>query len=1037
MCWAFYISSVNRFRVHQGKALTTPARPSTEDTPTSPLATTFNTELSAAAYGRRSKRVAETESARSCPRALFPSYTYLYYPQTSRLQHLSSNPIPSITTASSHTAPVMSCCGHESDAAPTGYHGSHAHAPQDSSPSDVCCSASHKHGEEKDSIVHSHAARDDCERGAGSFDRVTLIVKGLKCGCCESGLSKAFHHIPAIKNHQVNIVMARVEFDLNTSELSIPEAIARLQKDTGYSFELLDHPEGQVLELLVRDPSDICRTPKPSGVTLLETKNKQVWNPVRLFSGRNTPLPSEPPSLVESTRTSQQFFPPEEKKAPSSMFLQIVRVHYDARQIGARTVYEYYQQHAPSQDVKLAPVGPHPSMSVGSLQTKRASFLFLITLLFTLPILVFAWGDFTKDRLVYAHVSLALATVVQAIATKEFVPGALQSLIHSGVFEMDFLISMSTTTAYIFSLVSYVFLVKHKPLETGSFFETSTLLVTLILLGRAVNEFARFRAAKSVSIRSLQANHALLVPLGGRIGPPSATRKIDARLLQYGDHFQVPPHTRIVTDGDVVYGGSEVDESMITGEPLPVAKGLGHKVHAGTMNGAGQLVVRVTRLPHENSISRIAAMVENAELSKPKVQALADKIAGWFVPAIAVIGLMVFLIWLFVDRYSNGRGWGSAVVRALTYAIATLIVSCPCAIGLAVPMVILIAGGSSARFGIIFRDPQKLEVARNTTDIVFDKTGTLTKAELEVIEGQFHGGHTERTKGMILGLLENDKHPVAMAVLQWLKKEEEGSADGTEPVTEVRMIDIQSVPGSGVKGISEDDKLEVYAGNPQWVGVEVLETQHTVLCVTVSGALAATFRLVDRPRQGAFHVIKMIKERGIRVHMISGDGEGAVDQIAHLLEIPKIQTRWRYKPEDKQRYIHELQKEGKTVCFCGDGTNDSAALKQADVGVHMNSGSDAAKSASDVVLMKTYLHNILILLDISRAAYRRIIANFSWSAIYNVLAITMASGAFIKVRIEPAYAGLGELVSVLPVILIAFQMKWRDYGRKYRSLEHS
>jgi Cu2+-exporting ATPase len=658
--------------------------------------------------------------------------------------------------------------------------------------------------------------------------------------------------------------------------------------------------------------------------------------------------------------------------------------------------------------------------------------MFLVTLLFTIPILVFSWAPFGNDKNGYAHASLALATVVQGIATREFVPTALQSLIHSGLFEMDFLIAMSSTIAYVFSVVSYVFLIKDQPLETGSFFETSTLLVTLILLGRAVNEFARFRAAKSVSIRSLQTHDALLVVSGGLPGPGAMTRKIDARLLQYGDRFKILPHTRIVTDGRVVYGGSEVDESMITGETLPVAKGLDHMVHAGTLNGSGQLIVELTKLPHENSISRIAAMVEGAELSKPKVQALADKIAGYFVPAIATIGLVVFLIWLFVDHYSNHRKWGDAVVKALTYAIATLIVSCPCAIGLAVPMVVLIAGGTSARFGIIFRDPQKLEVARNTTDIVFDKTGTLTKGELAVVEADFHGAHCRHIKSMITGLLEGEKHPVAIAVCKWLENGPD-QAD-KESLTPIKLIDIKSEPGNGVRGVCEESGLEVRAGNPQWLGVSVLESQHTLFCVTVSGVLSATFRLEDRARDKADNVVSLLAQRSIRVHMISGDGEGAVNQIAHTLNIPKHQTRWRYKPVDKQRYIHELQKDGKVVLFCGDGTNDSIALKQADVGVHMNHGSDAAKSASDVVLMTTRMHDILILLDISKAAYRRIIMNFSWSAIYNVIAILMASGAFVKVRIEPAYAGLGELVSVLPVVFIAFQMKWRNYGRRYKGL---
>ncbi|KAF2276702.1 heavy metal translocatin [Westerdykella ornata] len=879
----------------------------------------------------------------------------------------------------------------------------------------------------QDCMTLYSSVEDGGEGGPACFHRIILIVSGLKCGCCESGLAKALSHIPAIRNHTVNIVLARVEFDLNTSELSIQDVISRLHKDTGYTFEQLEQPDGQILELQASDPWDIYGAAKPFGVTWLESRDKKTWTPAALLNGRSSTAPGE----LDNTERGQQVGPiSQEKRSGASLFMHTIRVHYDAKQIGAREVFEYYKGICHNGDLQLASIGSHPSLSVGFYQTKRASLMFLVSLAFTLPILVFAWAPVGHDNRGYAHASLALATIVQAIATREFVPGALQSLVHSGLFEMDFLIAVSTTTAYVFSVVSYVFLIKERPLETGSFFETSTLLVTLILLGRAVNEFARFRAAKSVSIRSLQTNEALLVISEGPLGPGVVTRKIDARLLQYGDYFKVPSHTRIVTDGRVVYGGSEVDESMITGESLPVAKGLRHQVHAGTMNGAGQLVVELTKLPHENSISRIATMVENAELSKPKVQALADKIAGHFVPAIGIIGILVFLIWLFVDRYHNNRRWADAVVRALTYAIATLIVSCPCAIGLAVPMVVLIAGGTSARFGIIFRDPQKLEVARNTTDIVFDKTGTLTKGQLAVVD--YDGTGSRDIKSMIMGLLEGDKHPVAAAVIHWMEEDQKNKGENIVPA---KMLDIQSEPGNGVRGKPEGRLVEVRAGNPQWLGVSVLESQHTLLCVTVAGVLCATFRLEDRPRAGTDEVVRLLQARNIRVHMISGDGEGPVNAIAHTLNIPKAHTRWRCKPEDKQRYVHELQKDGRVVCFCGDGTNDSAALKQADVGVHMNQGTDVAKSASDVVLMTTRLHDVLILLDISKAAYRRIIANFSWAAIYNVVAILMASGAFVKVRIAPAYAGLGELVSVLPVLLIAFQMKWRDYGRKYRAKE--
>ncbi|KAF1347319.1 heavy metal translocatin, partial [Lizonia empirigonia] len=876
----------------------------------------------------------------------------------------------------------------------------------------------------------------DVERGPQNYQRFVLNIDGLKCGCCEGGITRAVNRIAAIRDHQVNVVMARLEFDLDINQISIEDVLKRLNSTTGYTFEQNSKPVGQVLEFMHTGTRDFHRIKRPNGITAVELPepHRQFWNPSWHWT-KDDLFPSNDSDEDQTEARAKEVI---DKCIMATRPPQLVRVHYDARVVGARDIYNYYITR--NEAITLAPPPTHPSLKLGAKQTRRALYWFLPALALTIPVLVLAWAPVDHDKLSYAHVSMALASVVQIIAWIEFVPGAIRSLWYSHVLDMDLLITLSTTLAYVFSVVCYAYQTLGKPLESGSFFETSTLLVTLILLGRVINEFARYRAAKSVSFRSLQIDKALLVEWGHEREADPPTREIDARLLQYGDSFKVLPHTRIVTDGDVYYGGSEVDESMLTGESIPVAKGVHSRVYAGTMNGSGTLIVSLKTLPHENSVHKIATMVEGAELTQPKIQALADRIAGWFVPAIATIGSLVFLIWLLVDHFHNKRMWQDAVIKAVTYAIATLIVSCPCAIGLAVPMVVLIAGGVAARHGIIFRDPQKLEVARNVTDVIFDKTGTLTTGYFSVEHAEYYGTmDLARTKSILLGLLKDSKHPIAAGVYTHLLKE---SRIGPGPeLVPAEILNITSHPGEGITGTTRSGGYEVRAGNAEWLGLPAQDATCSFLCVTVQGEFTAAFQLRDTPKHDAEAVIAALHKRHLTVHMISGDTQGAVDAVAHALGIPKRCTKSRCRPQGKLQYLRDLQSRDppakqRLVLFVGDGANDAAALKQAHVGAHMASphGSpDVAAAAADVVLMTPRVADVLVLLDISRAAYRRVVVNFVWSAVYNVGAVLLAAGALAGVgsegvRIEPQWAGLGELVSVLPVVAVALQMRWRRFG---------
>lgn len=371
-------------------------------------------------------------------------------------------------------------------------------------------------------------------------------------------------------------------------------------------------------------------------------------------------------------------------------------------------------------------------------------------------------------------------------------------------------------------------------------------------------------------------------------------------------------------------------------------------------------------------------MVDEAKLSKPKIQEIADKVASYFVPVVVALTIITFVIWVAVGIAVRRQSGSEATIEAITYAITVLIVSCPCAIGLAVPMVIVIASGVAAKRGVVFKSSNSIEVAYKTTDVVFDKTGTST------------------------------------------------------------IVDTKVLPGKGVQGAFNG--ANICAGNSRWLGLSdhthvkaMLSKGLTTFCFTINNTLIATFGLQDSIRPDALSTVSQLQARGITTHLLSGDDDGAVQAIGAELSIPLANIRSRCSPSDKQNYIKNLLSTPSTnsakprspiVIFVGDGTNDAPSLAQATIGVHISTGTDIAQSAADVVLVRPHLSNILTIINVSRKAIHRIAFNFGWSFTYNLFAVLLGAGAFVRARIPPEFAGLGELVSVLPVVAAAVGLKW-------------
>jgi Cu2+-exporting ATPase len=806
-------------------------------------------------------------------------------------------------------------------------------------------------------------------------EHIVLSISGMSCTGCETKLKRTLAPLKSVKNLKTSLVLARAEFDIDSSAGSTAEVIKHLERTTEFKCERIRDKGSNITFTVPSDSSHFLNQDWPRGVTEITTLDQTTIN-----------------------------------------------VTFDTKITGPRELMEN-GWNAP---LGLALPREDPTLETSSKHVRHMGYMTLLSIFLTVPVLVLAWAPLPERKVVYGSVSLALTSVIQFVVAGPFYPKALKSLIFSRILEMDLLIVLSTTAAFIYSVVSFGYVTAGQPLPTDEFFETSALLVTLIMVGRYVAALARQKAIESISLRSLQTSTAILVDeCGGN------EQEIDSRLLQHGDFFKVLPDSTIPTDGTVILGSSEVDESMVTGETIPVEKYHKSTVIAGSINGSGTLIVRLTRLPGDNTITVITEMVDEAKLSKPRTQKIADRVAGYFVPAVVALTIFTFVIWTSIGVAVQNQPGSEATIRAITYAITVLIVSCPCAIGLAVPMVMVVASGVAAERGVIFKSADSIEVAYKASHAVFDKTGTLTHGKLTVVHEKYLGESPRSSMSLLLGLIGDVKHPVATAVAAHIKAKD---------ITSSVVLDSKALTGKGVKGTSSGHVLR--AGNSRWLNVSsntyvqwVLAQGCTAFCFTIDDSLVAVFGLKDSLRADSLQTVTKLQEHGISVHIVSGDDEGAVRSVASMLNVPNTNIRSQCTPANKQEYIQALlsiskrkvigkRYEKAVVIFCGDGTNDAVALSQATIGVHMHEGTDVAKSAADVVLMRPGLTGILTMLAISEKSMRRIKFNFAWSFVYNLFAILLGAGAFVNARIPPGFAGLGELVSVVPVITAAVLLRW-------------
>ncbi|KAK0187218.1 E1-E2 ATPase-domain-containing protein [Armillaria mellea] len=676
------------------------------------------------------------------------------------------------------------------------------------------------------------------------------------------------------------------------------------------------------------------------------------------------------------------------------------------------------------------------------LDFRRSISRFILSAVLTIPVLVLAWSHgYNSQFTLRGGISLGLASLIQIFCAGHIVVAAGRAVILDHHLDADVLIALSSLSAFLYSAVSYGYNVANHSVELDSFFETSALLITLILLGRLISVYAR-NAARRSSVGLTPPP----VEVAHWLDPKAAevVRDIHTALLDVGDTITVHAGEILPSDGIVSANMSDIDESLITGEAVPITKGLGASVLAGTtVLGPQSLYVRVSKTVQDNSLAELRRLTAEARSSRARIQDTADRIAQRIIPIVLGVASIAFLVWALVLKFARGESSGKAVADGLSYAVAILALSCPCALTLCVPLVILYARIVSQKppFSLLFRSSAALQHARIVTHVIFDKTGTLTTGKMRVVKAVFNKDYgLGSAQGLIKGLVAGSEHPVSAAVGRSLAAESE------------ELDDVETVVGKGIQANWNGSILR--GGSVSWCAmqdeacvVNMLNAGKSVFVVTIDNAFLAAFGLEDDLRPESSEVVSSLVAQGILVSILSGDHQKAVDGVCRQLGVEGVQAKGNCLPEDKRDIVrmtswsascaqddvefgHDDNKnrarttqgrsqEKNIVVFVGDGSNDTAALAQADIGVSLVSGTAIAINSADVVILSGGLKGLLQTIKVSRMAWRRILLSLVWALSYNVLAVLFGSGLLVEVRIEPQWAGLGELASLVPVLLIA------------------
>ena len=650
---------------------------------------------------------------------------------------------------------------------------------------------------------------------------------------------------------------------------------------------------------------------------------------------------------------------------------------------------------------------------------------FVVAAVLSVPLFMLAMGDMLPGRPLAGLISgrartfveLALATPVCLWAAWPFFVRGWQSLVNRRL-NMFTLIGLGVSVAYLFSVVAtlapglFPQTFRGHGGEVAVYFEAAAVIVTLILLGQVLELRARSRT--SAAIKQLLG----MTPHTARRVRDGREEDVPLEAVQVGDHLRIRPGEKVPVDGVVLEGSSSVDEALITGEPIPVAKAAGDRVIGATLNGTGGLLMRAEKVGADTLLARIVALVAEAQRSRAPIQKLADVVSGWFVPVVIVIAAATFGIWARI-------GPEPALAHALVNAVAVLIIACPCALGLATPMSIMVATGRGASMGVLFRNAEAIEVLRTVDTLVVDKTGTLTEGRPVLVTVEPADGVAEADFLRWAASLERgSEHPLAAAIVQGAE---------ARGVVLVAAVDFASISGKGVQG--RVDGRQVTLGNAAMMeGIdlggaaaraEALRAEgQTVMFVAVDDALAGLIGVADPIKATTPEALAALRAEGLQVVMLTGDSETTARAVAIRLGIDQVLAG--VLPDQKAEKIRALQAEGRIVAMAGDGVNDAPALALAQVGIAMGTGTDVAMESAGVTLVRGDLRGIVQARRLSRLTLRNIKQNLFFAFIYNALGVPVAAGVLyppFQLLLNPMLAAAAMSLSSVSVITNALRLR--------------